>query len=381
MNIFHHLHRHAKTAHTHVKKHHKHYLTGMFGSYAIVKIFIFVVARLSFLPQFHDTFAENISGCMMSGEYFTGTVQVCTTADGIWTGGTEVCTITQEGYLTGGALDESGNLVGQTSVDPIQSCELTGQIYLTGATSCIDTGGYWTGGTQICTTADTGAIATGATVATGDTTTGATTQYQLMSLNNGICDAGDYTWIMPNTGALLSGTIAFAWTGESNDCANSALTLQLYDHNKQRITLGNVSAGMIGYNFDSSLLSGRWSSTGVLLSGLYHVLNGTSVIYTGIASGAYLPAGTGYQVRLSKNSTIIATSPLFTIDNQAPSMTGITRASTGYKKVGDEVSLSFTASESLSGLIVMIGTGEASLDDQQGLRYTYTKTLSTGDTE
>ena len=186
MTIFHHFHHHAKRAHAHVKKHHKHYLTGLFGSYALVKIAIFIIARLSFLPQFHDTFAENFSTCTLSGAYFTGTYQECTTGAGYWTGGEEICTTIQEGYYTGGILNESGELIDQTYVEPEQSCEFTGQTYIEGPVTCIQTGGFWTGGVEICPLETTGTITTTATSTPEDTG-----DNQLLSLNNGVCDAGD----------------------------------------------------------------------------------------------------------------------------------------------------------------------------------------------
>ena len=40
-----------------------------------------------------------------------------------------MCTETVPGYWTGGTLDESGNLTGQTYIEPEQSCTLTGQYY------------------------------------------------------------------------------------------------------------------------------------------------------------------------------------------------------------------------------------------------------------
>ena len=51
-------------------------------------------------------------------------------SSGSRTGGTEICEETIAGYRTGGSLDESGNTINQTYIDPVQSCVMTGQ-YLT----------------------------------------------------------------------------------------------------------------------------------------------------------------------------------------------------------------------------------------------------------
>ena len=178
----------------------------------------------------------------------------------------------------------------------------------------------------------------------------------------------------------MSGIFTLAWTALGSDCANTSLTLQLYDHNAQWITLATLAAGTTGYTFDSSLLSGKWSSTGLVLSGLYTQWVGTSVVYTGIASGNYLAARSGYQWKIMKNSTPILTSPVMTIDNQKPMLTGLTIDS-GYVKIGDAITIKFTASEELTGVQISLGTGTQELNKKDGLAYTYTMTLGSGTAE
>lgn len=84
-----------------------------------------------------------------------------------------------------------------------------------------------------------------------------------------------------------------------------------------------------------------------------------AVLFTGIASGAYTDLGTGYRLRLvDQNQNVLYTGGAFTIDNKFPTLTGIQFTSSdetsGYIGLGDEVTLSFTASEELSGLTVLI---------------------------
>ncbi|MEI8091678.1 MAG: hypothetical protein WCG98_05670 [bacterium] len=47
-------------------------------------------------------------------------------------------------------MDESGNLIDQVYVDPVQSCTLTGQTYVAATSPCVSMPGYWTGGTLLC---------------------------------------------------------------------------------------------------------------------------------------------------------------------------------------------------------------------------------------
>jgi hypothetical protein len=43
MNLVHHVKRHSKTVACHIKKHHKKYLAGFFGSFAVVKLVALVL--------------------------------------------------------------------------------------------------------------------------------------------------------------------------------------------------------------------------------------------------------------------------------------------------------------------------------------------------
>jgi hypothetical protein len=66
--LFHHVHHH-------IKQHHEKYLFGIFGGYAIVKL-VLLVLGLSAVQYLHtSTFAQLESGCVMTGQYYTGEYQ------------------------------------------------------------------------------------------------------------------------------------------------------------------------------------------------------------------------------------------------------------------------------------------------------------------
>ncbi|MEI8091677.1 MAG: hypothetical protein WCG98_05665 [bacterium] len=92
-----------------------------------------------------------------------------------------------------------------------------------------------------------------------------------------------------------------------------------------------------------------------------YTVTGTSgvVLYTGVATGVYTSSATGYQIRLlDSQGIVLTTGNIFTIDNSAPTFTGVTLTSTdavsGIVGLSDQVLLTFTASETLSGQIVLI---------------------------
>lgn len=65
------LHHHAKRLHHHVKKHHKKYLFGIFGGFAVAKLFL-LVAGLSVVEySVTSTFAQLATGCELTGQYYT----------------------------------------------------------------------------------------------------------------------------------------------------------------------------------------------------------------------------------------------------------------------------------------------------------------------
>lgn len=67
-NVFHHVTRHAKKIQRHVQIHHKKYIFGLFGGFAIAKMFIFFVASFGIFQYSHSTFADEI--CTMTGQVY-----------------------------------------------------------------------------------------------------------------------------------------------------------------------------------------------------------------------------------------------------------------------------------------------------------------------
>ena len=61
-NTFHH---HFTKLHKHIKKHHKKYLMGIFGSFAVIKLFL-LVAGLSVVEYHVSTFAQLATGCQFT---------------------------------------------------------------------------------------------------------------------------------------------------------------------------------------------------------------------------------------------------------------------------------------------------------------------------
>jgi len=60
--------------HRHIKAHHKKYLFGIFGGFAVVKLFLLVV-WLTVVQQTIMTNAQLDTGCVLTGQYYTGEYQ------------------------------------------------------------------------------------------------------------------------------------------------------------------------------------------------------------------------------------------------------------------------------------------------------------------
>ena len=369
-HVVHHVVHHAKKLSDHIRKHHKKYLLGIFGGFAVVKMFLLFVAWVEMIHYSFNTFASNETGCVMTGQMYISGTQSCTTIPGILTWGTEVCVVTEEWYYTGGTLDENQELTGRTYVAPVESCSMTGQTMTEDTQECIPVDGYWTGGTLIC-------------PATGD--------IQVLSLEStwdSICDSNDIQRNSPLSSSFNKWLLSLTWSYLTTDCTITGnvqlLTLQLYDHNKKWITLATLSSLATGYNFDSLLLSGYTNASGWVNSGIYSVSNASGIVlFTGITTGTYTNFATWYQVRLlDSRGDLLSLGNIFTIDNKPPVLTNATLTSndavSGLVGLNDTVSLSFTASEELSWLTVLIWGTWATLAEKDGLTYTYTQTLNSG---
>jgi len=63
-NVFHHVHHH-------LKHHHKKYLFGVFGGFAVVKLFLLVLGLSVVEYSYNSTFAQLQTGCTLTGQYYT----------------------------------------------------------------------------------------------------------------------------------------------------------------------------------------------------------------------------------------------------------------------------------------------------------------------
>ncbi|MCX6824269.1 MAG: hypothetical protein NT085_04020 [candidate division SR1 bacterium] len=381
-NILHHV-------HSHIKRHHRKYLFGLFGGYAVAKLFLLILGLSVVQYSYNSTFAQLQSGCVLTGQYYTGEYQTGAYLTGQeLTEGTLINCVDISGYRTGGTLDEFNVLTGQTRIEEKSQtgCELTGQIFTGGyLTGSYLTGGYRTGGTLSCNEeSDTEHVVQTGTNQTGTNQTGAAQVNTHLVLGNGICESGDVIWSAPISGSIVRNIFPISWIYSGSDCL-SGLSLQLRDHNNQWINLSSLASGTTSYSFDSSSLYSFQQS------GFYHIFGtgttGQYYLYTGIATGTYLRLFTGYKLRLiTADQTTIQETPTFTIDNQIPTITGMsltaTGFSTGFVNVSGVIILNFIASEELTGLEVTLGSGKiATSSTVSGLSYTYVRNLTSLYTE
>jgi hypothetical protein len=294
---------------SHFKQHHKKYLFGIFGGFALVKTLLVFLAwfGVGLTTYYYSTFAEQESGCVMTGQYYTGEYQAWCyeTGEYLTWGYTTWCYLTG-GYRTGGSLDEEGQLTGQEYTWEYETwCYETGD-YLTWwyTTWCYLTGGYWTWGILSCTSGD-------------------SDQDDLLSGGNGICGTGDIKLVAPLTGALLRWSIPLQVSYLTHDCTSTPLTIQLRDHNQQWVPIATLSSWVTSTTFNSLLLSGITNASGLVTSGLYTVLGSWSYLYTWIATGAYSNFWSWYQLRVVNGQNVLTTWWIFTIDNKVPTLTGI----------------------------------------------------------
>ena len=358
-----HITRHVKTVTCHLQKHHKKYLFGMFGGFALVKLFLLVFGFSLVSYTTISTFAELESGCSLSWEYYTGEYETWgyLTLEQLTWGYYTGCT-TIPWYWTGGTEDEFGVLTGQTWVEQEETwCTFTGETltwwYMTWFYL---TWWYRTWGEVVCEEEQ----------GTGDE-----------GLGNGICESGDIVWSMPLSWSVVRNIFSFVWSYSGTDCLISGLSLQIFDHNNQWITLWTIVSWATSYSFDSQRLYNFEHS------GYYNVswtgLSGQQIyLYTGIYTWVYSRLFTWYQVKLlHPNQTSLYTSSVFTIDNEYPTVTWISLlsgiSSSGYLNGSGIVTLNFTANEVLSWLQVTLWSG-ASLTSSavSWLLYSYIWNLS-----
>lgn len=327
-----------------------------------------------------STFAQLASGCELTGQYYTWEYMewwYVTGQELIWWTLSD-CTVVPW-YWTGGALDESGVLTWQTRVEESQTdCVLTGQTlsewYLTWG---ILTGGYWAGGYLVgC---DEVSVDTGI-VDTWIVDTWVDQHIDIVSgSSNGICESQDIILNIPISWSVLRDIFSIDWSYVWTDCT-SGLSLQLRDHNNQRIDFGAIPSWVTSYTFDSKSLYSFQQS------GLYSILGDTGAgdftLYSWAYSGTYSRFFTWYMLRfLSSNQTTVQETSVFTIDNKIPTLTWVSLLAnwvdSWYLNTSGVVTLSFTASEELTWLQATLWSGGiATSSSISWLVYTYVRNLA-----
>jgi len=369
------------SVHSHIKHHHKKYLFGIFGGYAVVKLFLLLLGLSVVQYSYNTIFAEWTTGCTFTWQYYTWEYQTwgyLTWQELTW-GYLTGCT-TIPGYRTWGSLDESGNLTWQTRVEESQTdCLLTWQTltewYMTWYYL---TWGYRTGGYLTWCTQQTGNNQTGNNQ-TGNNQTGNNQTGNIVTWWNGICESGDIVWGGPISWSLVRDGFPISWTYSWTDCRLSGLSLQLWDHNGQWINLTTLASWAISYTFDSRRLYSFQQS------GFYNIIGNTGAgnfyLYTGMYTWTYSRFFTWYKLRLlAPDQTSLYETPTFTIDNQTPTLSWIALTSswsaTGYLNMSWVVTLMFTVSEDLSSLNVTLSGRTVTNSTVSWLTYTYTRNLN-----
>ncbi|HRU50437.1 MAG TPA: hypothetical protein P5155_02930 [Candidatus Absconditabacterales bacterium] len=195
-----------------------------------------------------------------------------------------------------------------------------------------------------------------------------------------VCGLGDIELFSPLSGDILKGEFEISWNYKKTICEEIPLIVKLWDANTQYVTIGEVDSGETSLNFDSSLLySGYYDITGLNLSG--EVI----IIHTGEYTGLNTRYFSGHKIVIySSDMEVLYEGEEFTIDNEAPSLSGVelnTDVTSGnYIGLGKKVSVSFSANEELSGVVVNILGIDADLENKENNNYEYISYLSEGHT-
>lgn len=155
------------------------------------------------------------------------------------------------------------------------------------------------------------------------------------------CNIDDLRLHQPSSDSEYAGSMQVSREPTTQDCPGSTLiSVQLYDHNNQRIDLYTWTLDTTGISFDTLQLAYTWlyTITGLHLSGTtFTWINESGQVYTGIYesdqeyiiyTGAYIGNYsnyfTGYKIRIidaSGTNLLAHDENIFTIDNRPPSIT------------------------------------------------------------
>ncbi|MCK9467400.1 MAG: hypothetical protein M0P94_03665 [Candidatus Absconditabacterales bacterium] len=191
-----------------------------------------------------------------------------------------------------------------------------------------------------------------------------------------VCGLGDIGLLSPLSGDILKGEIEISWTYKKNICEEIPLVVKLRDANTQYVKIGELEAGENSLIFDSSLLySGFYNITG---------LNSTGeeiLLHAGRYPGLNTKYFSGHKIVIySQDMDVLYEGDHFTIDNESPFLSEViltTEGQTGnYIGLGKKVSVSFSANEELSGVVVNILGVDADLEEKEDNNYEYISYLS-----
>ena len=311
----------------HIKDYHKHYLFGVFGWFAVFKLFLLLmgITFVQYTSIQTKTFAELTTGCILTGQYLTGQYETwCVEVPQSFTGGYFIDCEILSGYWTGWKANISGEIIDQIRIEEkIETwCILTGQTIIPAyMTWCYMTGWYMTWGIEIC---DENSFTTPDIETTNEeiidenllTIFDIETTNEDSKIWNGICELDDIIWNSPLSWSVFRDVFSFDWAYTGSDCFISWLQLQLLDHNDQWIDIAMLASWVISTSFDSKQLYNFQQS------GLYHIietnLSGDDYyLYTGTYTWDYSHFFSWYMLRLLDTglNVIYETWP-FTIDNQ-----------------------------------------------------------------
>lgn len=206
--------------------------------------------------------------------------------------------------------------------------------------------------------------------------------------NSWTCSDSGFTLISPLSGAVVWWEISL----DRQYCSEkkSDITIQLFDHNSERIDISTVSWSLTWTKFDSKLLSTRYTLSWVNY-GMYHIIAQNEswenyYTFTGLYTWNYTDYGSSYQIRFIQDSNIIYSSDYtFTIDNKPPTVSlvsfNISPVYTGKAYKNSIAELIVESSEVLSGVSFMVNNYAGWVTvTQSGNIYKIYQTLSSNNT-
>lgn len=195
-----------------------------------------------------------------------------------------------------------------------------------------------------------------------------------------VCGLGDIELLSPLSWDILKGEFEISWNYKKTICEEIPLIVKLWDANTQYVTIWEVDSWETSLNFDSSLLySWYYDITWLNLSG--EVITIHTWEYTGLNTRYF----SWHKIVIySSDMEVLYEWEEFTIDNEAPSLSGVELntdvTSWNYIWLGKKVSVSFSANEELSWVVVNILWIDADLENKENNNYEYISYLSEGHT-